>query len=56
MFSVLFDVYRSVERYDEQDGRLSAYSMFNKNFETLPGNFDANAVERNVRHNHDNMT
>ena len=39
-----------------KDGRLSAYSMFNKNFETLPGNFDANAVERNVRHNHDNMT
>ncbi len=39
-----------------KDGRLSAYSMFNKNFETLPGNFDANAVERNVRHNHDTMT
>jgi len=39
-----------------KDGRLSAYSMFNKNFETLPGNFDANAVERNVRHNHHNMT
>ena len=46
----------SNDMMNKDDGRLSPYSMFNKNFETLPGNFDANAVERNVRHNHDNMT
>ena len=39
---------------NNKDGKLSAYSLFNKNFETLPGNFDAIAVERNVRHNHEN--
>ena len=39
---------------NNKDGQLSAYSLFNKNFETLPGNFDAIAVERNVRHNHEN--
>jgi len=38
---------------NNKDGKLSAYSLFNKNFETLPGNFDAIAVERNVRHNHE---
>jgi hypothetical protein len=35
-----------------KDG-FSAYSVFNKNFEQLPGTFDAAQVDRNIRHDHD---
>ena len=54
LFYFMFSNMSNAPTTTNKDGKLSAYSLFNKNFETLPGTFDAMAVERNVRQNHDN--
>jgi hypothetical protein len=55
LFYLMFSNMSNAPTTTNKDGKLSAYSLFNKNFETLPGTFDAMAVERNVRQNYDSV-
>ena len=44
--------YSSSSSSSNRNNRFSAYSIFNPNFEQLPGTFDAAQVERNIRHDY----
>eukprot|EP01039_Chlorochromonas_danica_P005416 gene5416-5957_t len=36
---------------ERKEGELSAYSVFNRNFERLPGTLDAEQFDAEIRHN-----
>ncbi len=49
LFGLRFGIVQMTRDSPPKPGELSAYSVFNKNFEKLPGTFDADQIDRQFR-------
>ena len=50
MISLFYLIYANMRSGPKEEGQLSAYSVFNPNFERLEGTFTAEQFEKELRH------